>query len=398
MHSFEFAMPTRVCFGIRAHENLRYEVSRTQAQRIAVIYGSERAARGGLLAYIKIELGEMDGKELRFFGGVQPNPLLEKVLEITDACREFDPQLILAVGGGSVIDTAKGVALALANPDRDLWELWTMEFGNYESPRPIGVIGTYPSSGSETCSNAVLTNGLLHDKRGFSSPSMYPAFALLNPMMASTLDSAQAAQGVTMILMHTLERCFTREENNELTDALAFALLRTVLRFADAYIEDPGNTPAASEIMWAACLSHCGLTGLGRERDYALHQLGNEVSGLFDLPMPQSLSALFPAWIRYVLPYGMVRIAQIGRAVFDIDEEEDEKAAWKMVEYMEAWLADHGMPLSLPQALRYEHFTDEKLEDMAHRCSRQGRRAIGSIKRLNKADMLEIYKKAAMEG
>ena len=225
-------------------------------------------------------------------GGVKPNPRLSFAREAVKKSIEFGTDFVLAVGGGSVIDTSKAVAHGTANPDTDIWEFWSKK-QTVKRSLPVGVVLTLAAAGSETSDSAVLTNEETKIKRGLSTDFNRPAFAIMNPELTYTLPKYQVGCGIVDIMMHTLDRYFTQTENNELTDEIAEGLLRTVIRNGAIAIKDSHDYNAMSEIMWAGSLSHNGITGLGAEKDFAVHQLGHELSAKFDIAHGASLSAVW---------------------------------------------------------------------------------------------------------
>ena len=279
MESFVYHVPTEIRFGPGSEDGAAELVRKYGGRRVLVVYGGGSAVKSGLIGRLTAQL-EAAGLTAVPFGGAQPNPRLAHALEGAALARAQDVDFILAVGGGSVIDTAKAIAHGTANPGVDLWDFWLGKAALTRTT-PVGVVLTIPAAGSETSDSAVLTNG--DAKRGLNSSFNRPVFAILDPRLAATLPKFQVACGVTDILMHTLDRYFNPVSDNETTDALAEALLRTVLRNGPAALENPGNLHAMSELMWCGSLSHNGLTGLGGKKDFAVHQLGHALSAKYDV-------------------------------------------------------------------------------------------------------------------
>ena len=390
MESFVYHMPTEIRFGPGSEDGAAELVRKYGGRRVLVVYGGGSAVKSGLIGRLTAQL-EAAGLTAVPFGGAQPNPRLAHAREGAALARAQDVDFILAVGGGSAIDTAKAIAHGAANPGVELWDFWLGKAALTRTT-PVGVVLTIPAAGSETSDSAVLTNG--DAKRGLNSSFNRPVFAILDPRLAATLPKFQVACGVTDILMHTLDRYFNPVSDNETTDALAEALLRTVLRNGPAALENPGNLHAMSELMWCGSLSHNGLTGLGGKKDFAVHQLGHALSAKYDVAHGVSLSAVWPAWARYVAGSdGFRRFAQFARRVWAVDEAGDEAAARLGIERQTAFFRSLGMPVSLPE-LGFGVLTDGDLADLAARCSYGHSRTIGSFRVLDEAAMAAIYRAA----
>lgn len=390
MESFVYHMPTEIRFGPGSEDGAAELVRKYGGRRVLVVYGGGSAVKSGLIGRLTAQL-EAAGLTAVPFGGAQPNPRLAHAREGAALARAQDVDFILAVGGGSAIDTAKAIAHGTANPGVELWDFWLGKAALTRTT-PVGVVLTIPAAGSETSDSAVLTNG--DAKRGLNSSFNRPVFAILDPRLAATLPKFQVACGVTDILMHTLDRYFNPVSDNETTDALAEALLRTVLRNGPAALENPGNLHAMSELMWCGSLSHNGLTGLGGKKDFAVHQLGHALSAKYDVAHGVSLSAVWPAWARYVAGSdGFRRFAQFARQVWAVDEAGDEAAARLGIERQTAFFRSLGMPVSLPE-LGFGVLTEGDLADLAARCSYGHSRTIGSFKVLDEAAMAAVYRAA----
>ena len=281
-------------------------------------------------------------------GGVQPNPHLGLAREGVKKAIAMDAQLILAIGGGSVIDTAKAIAHGKANPDIDIWDFWLGK-KKVEKSTPVGVILTIPASGSETSDSAVLTDETILQKRGLNTDYNRPVFAIMDPTLAATLPRRQVACGVTDILMHTLERYFNPIQGNETTMQLAESVLRVTIANGPAVVDNPGNYDAMSEIMWCGSLSHNGLTGLGGAKGLSVHPVSFALSEKFDIIHAEALSALWCSWARYVCkvnPENEKLFARFARSVWDIAEPNIHKAANAGIDASEAYFKSLGMPVS----------------------------------------------------
>lgn len=392
MQSFQYYIKTDVVFGEGSVCRTAELVKKHGGSRVLVVYGGGSAKRSGLLDRVFALLDEAlipyDS-----IGGVQPNPRVELAREGVKRAVEFRADLILAVGGGSVIDTAKAIAHGAANPETDIWEFWKRRAVPTRST-PVGVILTIPASGSETSDSAVLTNEQECEKRGLNTDLNRPAFAILDPKLAMTLPTRQLSCGVTDILMHTLDRYFTPADDNELTDALAEALLRVVIRNGPKVVENENDLHAMSEIMWCGSVSHNGLTGLGAPREFTTHQLGHALSEKFDAIHGETLSAMWGSWARYVWETKPARFARFARNVWDVDDVDADEAAMLGIEATENFFRSLHMPVSLGELKDVGVQSEEGLQELALRCSYQKTRTIGSFRVLGYDEMLEIYRLA----
>ena len=392
MQSFQYYIKTNVVFGEGSVCRTAELVKKHGGSRVLVVYGGGSAKRSGLLDRV---FALLDEALLPYdsIGGVQPNPRVELAREGVKRAVEFRADLILAVGGGSVIDTAKAIAHGAANPETDIWEFWKRREVLMRST-PVGVILTIPAAGSETSDSAVLTNEQEQEKRGLNTDLNRPAFAILDPKLAMTLPPRQVSCGVTDILMHTLDRYFTPADGNELTDALAEALLRVVIRNGPKVVENENDLHAMSEIMWCGSVSHNGLTGLGAPREFTTHQLGHALSEKFDAIHGETLSAMWGSWARYVWETKPARFARFARNVWDVDDVDADEAAMLGIEATENFFRSLHMPVSLGELKGVGVQSEEGLQELALRCSYQKTRTIGSFRVLGYDEMLEIYRLA----
>ncbi|GAA3319215.1 hypothetical protein GCM10020331_025200 [Ectobacillus funiculus] len=256
----------------------------------------------------------------KFFelGGVKPNPRVSLVREGVSLCKEHNIDFILAVGGGSVIDSAKAIA-AGAKYDGDVWDFFTGKKSTVKDCLPIGVVLTIPAAGSESSDGTVITNEDGLYKRATGHITMRPKFAILNPVLTYTLPSYQTACGITDMMAHILERYFTNEKNVELTDRLCEAALKTIINNAHTVLEDPTNYDARAEIMWSGTIAHNDLLGTGRIGDWASHDIEHEISGIYDIAHGAGLAIVFPAWMKYVYKHDINRFAQFANRVWDVE-------------------------------------------------------------------------------
>lgn len=392
MQAFTQYTPTRIIFGKDTEQQAGSLAKQQGARKVFVVYGGGSVVKSGLLNRVTDSLTEA-GITWVAKGGVKPNPRLSFARECVEESKEFGTDFVLAVGGGSVIDTAKAIAHGTANPDTDIWDFWTGK-KKVDKSLPVGVVLTLSAAGSETSDSAVLTDEETQKKRGMSTDFNRPAFAIMNPELTFTLPKYQVGCGVVDICMHTLDRYFTKTEQNELTDEIAEGLLRTVIRNGKIAIRDAHDYNAMSELMWAGSLSHNGLTGLGAQKDFAVHQLGHELSSRFDLAHGASLSAVWESWALYVYQEKPERFAQYARKVWNVTEEDTEKAALEGISQTVDYFRSLNMPTCFGEAEGVGLQDDETLHAMAHSCAFGGTRTIGSFRVCDENDIYKIYKMA----
>lgn len=394
MQAFEFYSPTKIIFGPGTELQAGAQAAAFGASRVLVVYGGQSAVKSGLLDRVLSSLSEA-GLAYETFGGVRPNPHLSFAREGLQKCQDFGADFLLAVGGGSVIDTAKAIADGAANPELDLWDDIWLKKVPLERALPVGVVLTIPAAGSESSESAVLTKDDTLEKRGLGASVQRPRFAIMNPELTYTLPPYQLACGITDIMMHTMDRYFCPVTTNELTDEIAEGLLRTVIRNGRLALEQPGSYQAMSEIMWAGSVSHNGLTGLGGPLDFATHQLGHELSAQFDASHGATLAAMWGSWARYCMPADPARFARFGRNVWGLDEsgKSEQEQALSAIEATENYFRSIGMPVCISEVTG-NTLAEELLEQLAHRCTFFGKRTIGSFKVLGYDEILAIYRLA----
>ncbi len=395
MQSFVQYTPTEIIFGKNTEKETGRLARKWGGSRIFLVYGSRSVIQSGLLDRVKESLTAEDiiYDEI---GGVQPNPRLSLAREGVERASSFQADLILAVGGGSVIDTAKAIAIGVANQGKDIWDVFWSGKEKVEKALPVGVILTISAAGSEMNNSAVLTNAEAGRKSGLSTDFNRPKFAILNPELTYTLPKYQVACGIVDIMMHTLERYFTPVSKNQLTDEIAEGLLRTMIVYGKRAYENQTDYEAMSEIMWCGSLSHNGITGLGRTKDFLNHKLGHEIGAMFDEAHGATLSAVWGSWARYVYKIDVERFAHYGEKVWGIQEEDRERRALLAIEKTEEFFLSLGMPVSLGQ-MKIGVQPDEVLRKMANLATKGDTVLLGSFKKMNEQDMYEIYKLANHE-
>lgn len=394
MNNFEYCVPTRVIFGRDTHKQAGAILSEYGFRKVMVHYGGRSVKKSGLLEVVTDSLRE-HGVEYVLFGGVQPNPTLSFAKEGIELCRKENVEFILAVGGGSVIDSAKCIADGTLNPDIDPWKFFLKE----EVPAkalPHGNILTLSASGSETSLSCVITNEDGGFKRGFNNPTHRPLFAVCNPELTFTVNKFQTGCGTVDIMMHTLERYLGgTTKHTPLTDRIAEGLLISVMEAGAVADKNPEDYEARATLMWAGSLSHNDLTGLGREYLMQVHQLEHELSGLYpSIAHGAGLSALFCSWARYVCEADPMRFAQLAVRVFkeEMNFEEPLRTALNGIGRLEEFFRSLGMPVSLREL--NAGIKEEDLEVMADKCSLNGTRTLSGIRILGKAEMIDVYRMA----
>ena len=389
---FNFYAPTRVVFGKESEKNIGKLVKEYGGSNVLVHYGGGSAERSGLLNVVRQQLTDA-GLAFVELGGVVPNPLLSKVYEGIDLCRQHQIDFILAVGGGSVIDSAKAIGYGVSYAG-DVWDFWEGKAKPVDC-LPIGAVLTIPAAGSEMSSSCVITKdeGLI--KRGINSDLCRCKFAVMNPERTYTLPPYQTAAGATDIMMHTMERYFSNYVDMTLTDAIAEALLRTVMDSARIVMKEPQNYRHRAQIMWAGSLAHNDLTECGTEKDFATHRLEHELSAVYGVTHGAGLAALWPSWARYVKAKHLSRFVQFAVNVMGVtnDFAHPEETAEKGIQAIEQFYREIGMPTNITELLGRQ-ITEEEIDVLVDKCSRGGTITVGAMEVLSAKEMRDIYEMA----
>ena len=391
MKKFTFYSPTEVIFGKDTELKVVDEIKKHGGSRVLIVYGGGSVVKSGLLEKIEHSLTE-GGLLFTSIGGVCPNPRLSLARKGVEKAKEFDANFILAVGGGSVIDTAKAIAHGTANPGTDIWLYW-MKDAVLNKSMPVGVVLTIAAAGSETSDSAVLTDEITSTKRGLGSDFNRPKFAIMNPELLYTLPLYQLSCGIVDIMMHTMDRYFTPTEGNELTDEIAESLLRVVIKNGKIAMKNPHDYQALSEIMWCGSISHNGLTGLGAAKDFAPHQLGHELSGKFDVAHGASLSTIWGSWAQYCYQTKPERFTRFAKQVWGIEKNSSEETARAAMDATVAFFTSLDMPTCFTE-LGIGVQSEKTLGELADRCVFYGKRKVGSFRELDREDIYQIYKLA----
>jgi len=392
MNSFEFYSPTKVYFGKNGAEKAGQAIQAFGGTRVLLHYGTDRVLQNGLMDAVKESLDAV-GISYVMLGGVVPNPRVSLVHKGVDLVKAEGVDFIFAVGGGSVIDSAKAIAIAACN-DADIWDIFYNKIP-VNKALPTANLLTLAAAGSETSGSAVLTNEENWLKVGYGSPFCRPQFTIMDPELLYTLPPYQTAAGIVDIMMHTMDRYFSPGGTNEVTDRFAEEILRITMRYGAICMEQPDNYEARSEVMWAGSISHNDLTGLGRMLDFAVHRMEHELSGKYDVTHGAGLSAIWGSWARYVYKANPMRFARYGVNVFDLpmDFENPENTALEAIRKTEEYFASIDMPINITDLCGHE-VSDADIEDMADKASRYGTGTLGTFMVLDRMKMLDIFRNA----
>ena len=392
MRDFVYHAPTEVVFGKQSEEKVAGLVKKYGGHKVLVHYGGKSAQKSGLLDKICGLLRD-GGVDFVCLGGVVPNPRLSLVHQGIDLCRQEGVDFILAIGGGSVIDSAKAIACGVPY-DGEVWDFYLGK----AFPKcylPVACVLTIPAAGSEMSESSVITNEDGDVKLGYSNQLSRPKFAIMNPVRTFTLPPYQTAAGVTDMIMHTMERYFSHDDDMDLTDAIAEALMRDLMDNVFKVLADPEDYRARAQIMWGGSLAHNDLTGCGLTGDWATHEIEHELSGMFDVTHGAGLAAIWPSWARYVYKENVSRFVRFAVNVLGVPQDftDPEGTALKGIEAMERFYHAIGMPVNIHELIGKEVSEDE-IREMARKCTRGHKITQGSFKVLGSEDIEAIYRMA----
>ena len=386
MNNFNFYSPTQFVFGKERENEAGKYVKRSGGTRVLIHYGSGSVVKSGLLDRVKASLA---AENIYFteLGGVVPNPRSGLVYKGVEICKNENIDFILAVGGGSVIDSSKAIALG-ALYDGDFWDFYTGK--RIERALPVATILTISAAGSEGSTGSVITHENVMLKRAANHDVLRPVFSVLNPELTATLPDYQIACGVTDMMAHVMERYFTNTKNVEITDRLSEGVLLTVINEAPKALADK-NYDSLANIMWAGMVAHNDTCGVGRDSDWSTHNMEHELSGLYDVAHGAGLAVMFPAWMKYVMKQDIMRFAQFAVRVWDceMDFQHPEKTALQGIERYEQFMTSIGMPIRFSQL-------GAKPEDipLLVKTLGLGKNTMGSFVQLNEDDVRKIYELA----
>jgi alcohol dehydrogenase len=386
MENFTFQNKTKIIFGKGTETEVGKETAR-HAKKVLLHYGGGSIKASGLYDRVGKSL-RAAGVDFVELGGVKPNPRLSLVREGIAICREKKCELVLAVGGGSVIDSAKAIALGVLYSG-DVWDFYTGKAPATES-MPVAVVLTIPAAGSESSNNSVITNeqGML--KKAVGTECIRPVFDIMNPELTFSLPPFQTASGAADIMAHVMERYFTRVTEVDFTDRLCEATLHTIIDNVPVALAKPDNYDARAQIMWASTIAHNDLLGTGRVADWASHRIEHELSGIYDVTHGAGLAVVFPAWMKYVYKNDVSRFARFATRVWGVEPRFDwpERTALEGIGRTKSFFRDIGLPTSLKEL----GVMDDRLEEMARKATAAG--PLGSFTKLGVRDVVSIYQLA----
>ena len=388
MDNFIFQNPTKIIFGKESENKVGKEVS-IYSKKILLLYGGGSIKKTGLYDKVLTSL-KKETIEYIELSGVKPNPRLGLVKQGIKICRENDIDFILAIGGGSVIDSAKAIAFGVPY-EGDVWDLFLGK-SVVTKALPLGTILTIPAAGSESSTGCVITNEEGGYKRAVNSELIYPRFSILNPELAFTLPKYQVACGVTDILAHLMERYFTNTKNVELMDRLIESTMKTVINNIPIILKQNDNYDAWAEIMWSGTIAHNNLLNTGRVGDWGSHDIEHELSGIYDVSHGAGLAVIFPAWMKYVHKQDTKRFAQFAVRVWNVENSfwSEERTALEGIRKLQDFLKSIKMPCNLTEL----GIHDDRLEEMADKCTNSDTTKVGNFVKLAKKDVLNVLKLA----
>lgn len=386
MNTFTFHNPTKLIFGKNTLSSLSKEVEQ-YGRNVLLVYGGGSIKRSGLYDEVMTELGKINAVVTEL-AGVQPNPRLSTVHEGVDLCRKHNIDLVLAVGGGSVIDCAKAIAVG-AKYDGDMWDFAERK-AVAQGGLPLGTVLTIAATGSEMNAGSVITNEKTEEKLGWGSYYAFPAFSILDATYTATLPKDQTVYGMVDIMSHVFETYFHPDKNTLLQDEFCEGLLRTVIETAPKLIADLQSYEHRETILLAGTMALNGVLSMGVRGDWATHNIEHAVSAVYDIPHGGGLAILFPHWMKYNMHHDLARFKRLAVKVFNVDPtgKSDEQVAEEGIAALRAFWDSIGAPSRLAD---YD-IDDSKLELMADKAVRFG--AFGNFAKLEKEDVMEIYRRA----
>ncbi len=390
MINFQYYSPTKFVFG-RGTEEKAGELCAAYTKKVMIHYGGGSVKRSGLLDRVKASL-KAAGVEYIELGGVQPNPRCEFSMEGVEMCKKEGVGLILAVGGGSVIDSAKFMAVQLCYPDVDAYEEFFINGKVPQKAYPVGCIPTIAAAGSEGSRSAAVSRDRDQLKRAANADCLRPAFSILNPELTFSCPPYQTAAGCVDIMSHILERYFTNTPDVDLTDGFCEAVLKTVIKHAPIVLADPTNYESRAQIQWAAALGHNDIAGVGRVQDWASHRIEHELSAKYDATHGAGLAAVTPAWMKYVYKVNVPRFVKYATDVWGLpnDPFNPEAVALAGIARTEEFFKSLGMPVKASEVGAKK----EDYEFLAKHAQFNADGTLGNFKKLGVNDIIEIYKLA----
>ena len=388
MDNFVFQNPTKILFGKGTEDQAGAECA-LWGKRALVHYGGGSVQKSGLLGRVLESLNKA-GVQAIELSGVKPNPRLSLVRAGIEICRKNKIEVILAVGGGSSIDSAKAIAVGVPYSG-DVWDFYTGK-AQVKKALPVGTILTLPAAGSESSSSSVITNEEGWFKKFVDTELIYPKFSILNPELAFTLPPFQVACGAADILAHLMERYFTNTKRVELTDRLIEATMKTIIRNIPLALAEPTNYDAWAEVMWAGTIAHNNLLNTGRVGDWGSHMIEHELSGIYDVAHGAGLAVVFPAWLKHTLHQDPQRFVQFAVRVWNVDPQffSPEKTALEGIAELEAFFASIG----LATRLKGLNIPLDRVSEMADKCTKGNTVKVGNFVALGKSEVEKILRTA----
>ena len=384
MENFHFYSPTYFSFGKKAEYGVGKLVKKFGGNKVLLHFGGSSAQKSGLLDIVRGALSK-EKIEVVELGGVKPNPKSGLVYEGIELCKKEKVDFILAVGGGSVIDSAKAIAVGCLY-DGDFWDFYSGK-AKVEKAIPIGTVLTIAAAGSEGSPDSVITHENGNLKWATSGDELRPKFSILNPEYTCLLPDYQSACGIVDIFVHLTERYFSNTQNVEITDRLLEGVLKTMISQGKLCTENPKDYDIRANIMWAGMVAHNNVCGVGREQDWASHGIEHELSALYDCAHGAGLAVIFPAWLSFVAKENPSKVIQFAKRVFDINYSEQNKIIEEVVKQVKEFFSSLGMPINFEQL-------GAKREDIPYMVSRlidDDRKRLGNYVRLDKEAITKIY-------
>lgn len=384
MDNFVFTNHTKIVFGKGVEGQAGTEVV-NYSGKVLLHFGGGSVIRSGLLDRVRASL-KASGVEIVELGGVEPNPRVNLVRDGIKLCKEQNVNFILAVGGGSVIDSAKAIAIGVPYAG-DVWDFYEYKTSP-ATALAVGVVLTIPAAGSESSGSSVLSNPELQLKRGLTTELIRPVFALMNPELTFTLPAYQTACGAADIMAHIMERYFTNTRNVDLTDRLCEAALRTIIAHVPIVLRDPSNYASRAEVMWTGTVAHNDLLGTGREGDWGSHSIEHEISALYDVAHGAGLAVVFPAWMKHVYKHDVARFSRFASRVWDVEMDtfNPESTVIEGIRRMEAFFTSIGLPVRLSEM----KVGTDRIDEMAAKCTGGGNGTTGNFVKLDAKAVREI--------
>ncbi|MBP9022384.1 MAG: iron-containing alcohol dehydrogenase [Spirochaetes bacterium] len=388
MNNFSFQNATKIIFGKGTEENVGEE-TKLHADKVLLHYGGGSIKQSGLYDRVTASL-KKSGVAFVELSGVKPNPRLSLVKEGIKICRDNGIKFILAVGGGSVIDSAKAIAVGVPYSG-NVWDFYDGK-GTPKEALKVATVLTIPAAGSESSPSSVISDDEKQLKRGLTVEIIRPVFSIMNPELTYTLPAYQTACGAADIMAHIMERYFTNTTDVELTDRLCEATMKTLINNVPQILKKPDDYASRADVMWTGCVAHNDILGTGREGDWGSHMIEHEISAIYDVAHGAGLSVVFPAWMKYVYKHNVNRFVQFASRVFnvEIDFYNPEKTALEGIRRLEMFFESIGLPVRLSQM----NIKDDKISEMAAKSTQKDSFAVGNFVKLKTSDVAEILKLA----